>query len=213
MDGRLRLTRAADRIRRIGRLTTTTPLHSRRSVRRVTTIDEHGRPEPPTDGDELATLLGFLDYQRATLEWKCTGVGADGLRHRVAASSMTLGGLLKHLAWVEDYWCSRRLLGHPPIPLFADVDWDADRDWEWNSAAADAPDELLEMWRTSVEASRRHVDTAVGRGGLDAPIAVAWPDGTAPNLRWVLVHLVEEYARHNGHADLLREAVDGTTGE
>ena len=176
-------------------------------------IDEQGRPEPPTDAGELATLLGFLEFQRATLEWKCTGVDGVGMQTRVAASSMTLGGLLKHLAWVEDYWCSRRLLGNPAAAPWATVDWDDDRDWEWNSAATDTPDELLQLWRASVESSRRNLDAASASGGLDASIAVAWPDGTAPNLRWVLVHLIEEYARHNGHADLLREAVDGAVGE
>jgi hypothetical protein len=77
----------------------------------MTHLDEHGRPEPPLAGDETATLLGFLDYQRATLAWKCAGLDAAGLGATLAASSMTLGGLLKHLAYVEDWWCSWWLHG------------------------------------------------------------------------------------------------------
>src|SRR6266496_4139366 len=73
----------------------------------MTDLDEQGRPEPPLAADETATLLGFLEYQRATLAWKCGGLDTAGLRATVAASSMTLGGLLKHLAYVEDLWCSR----------------------------------------------------------------------------------------------------------
>ena len=95
----------------------------------MTVIDDHGRPEPPVAADETATLLGFLDYQRATMAWKTAGLDAAGLGTRVAASSMTLGGMLKHLANVEDYWCSRRLHGRDPAPPWDTADWDADPDW------------------------------------------------------------------------------------
>src|SRR6266508_1419978 len=79
-------------------------------------LDEQGRPEPPLAADETATLLGFLEYQRATLAWKCAGLDAAGLRATVPPSSMTLGGLLKHLAYVEDLWCSRWLHGRDRRP-------------------------------------------------------------------------------------------------
>ena len=82
----------------------------------VTKVDEHGRPEPPLAADETATLLGFLDYQRATLAWKCAGLDAAGLRATVGASSITLGGLLKHLAYVEQDWFSRWLHGRDRQP-------------------------------------------------------------------------------------------------
>ena len=176
-------------------------------------IDEHGRPEPPTAADELGTLLGFLDYQRATLAWKCSGVDAAGLRATVAASTMTLGGLLKHMALVEDSWFSRSLHGRDREPPWADVDWDADPDWEWHSAANDTPEQLLALWQDAVSRSRTRVADALSAGGLDQPAKRTWPDGTAPSLRWILCHMIEEYARHNGHADLLRESVDGSTGE
>src|SRR4029453_9174408 len=77
----------------------------------MTDLDEFGRPEPPLAGDEAATLLGFLDFQRATLAWKCAGLDADGLRATVGPSTMTLGGLLKHLAYVEDDWSGRWVWG------------------------------------------------------------------------------------------------------
>lgn len=175
--------------------------------------DEHGRPHPPVDGDELATLLGFLDHHRATLEWKTRGLDAAGLSATVGASTMTLGGLLKHMALVEDSWFSRRLHGEGRRPPWDAVDWSADPDWDWDSARDDDPDELRALWRDAVEHSRRLTDLALSSGGLDRPAAVSWPDGRAPSLRWILVHMIEEYARHNGHADLLREAVDGETGE
>ena len=177
-------------------------------------IDEHGRIEPPLAGDETSSILGFLEFQRATLAWKCAGLDAAGLQATTAASSMTLGGLLKHLAYVEDLWCSRRLLGQDAAPPWDTVDWEADRDWDWHSAADDTPEQLLAMWQDAVARSRTLVAAALADGGLDRP--AAWIDdwfGVAPSLRWILLHLIREYARHIGHADLLRESVDGLTGE
>lgn len=105
----------------------------------MTVIDEQGRPEPPLVANERDTLLGFLDYQRATLEWKTSGLDSEGLGATLLPilhpTTMTLGGILKHLAWVEDYWFGVRMLGNAPFDYWADVDWDADEDWEWNSAA------------------------------------------------------------------------------
>jgi uncharacterized damage-inducible protein DinB len=179
----------------------------------VTRIDEQGRPEPPLDADETATLVGFLEYQRATLAWKCAGLDRAGLGATVAASSMTLGGMLKHLAYVEDLWCSRWLHGRDPEPPWDTVDWKADPDWDWHSAADDTPEELRTLWEDTVARSRARVAEALADGGLDRPARRTWPDGGAPSRRWILVHMIEEYARHNGHADLLRESLDGLTGE
>jgi uncharacterized damage-inducible protein DinB len=179
----------------------------------VTDVDEHGRPEPPLAADEAGTLLGFLEYQRATLAWKCAGLDADGLRATVGASTVTLGGLLKHLALVEDDWFSGWVAGGGPLPPWDTVDWSADRDWEWRTAADDAPEQLHALWADAVARSRAVVARALEDGDLGQPTRRSWPDGRAPTLRWVLVHMVEEYARHNGHADLLRESVDGETGE
>jgi pimeloyl-ACP methyl ester carboxylesterase/uncharacterized damage-inducible protein DinB len=177
-------------------------------------LDDHGRPEPPLSADETATVLGFLEFQRATLAWKCEGLDAAGLRATTAASSMTLGGMLKHLAYVEDLWCSRRLHGRDPEPPWGTVDWDADVDWDWHSAAEDSPEQLLTMWQDAVARSRVLVAEALADGGMERP--AAWIDdflGEAPSLRWILLHMIREYSRHIGHADLLRESVDGVTGE
>ncbi len=178
-----------------------------------TTLDEHGRPEPPFDGDETATLFGFLEYQRATLAWKCAGVDRAALNTTIAASSMTLGGLLKHMALVEQSWFSRSLYDRDRLPPWDAIDWDADPDWDWHSAADDTPEQLHALWHAAVERSRALVADALGSGGLDQLARRTFPDGQAPSLRWIVVHMIEEYARHNGHADLLREAVDGATGE
>jgi uncharacterized damage-inducible protein DinB len=179
----------------------------------MTQLDEQGRPEPPLAGDETATLLGFLEFLRATLAWKCAGLDAAGLKATVGASSMTLGGMLKHLAYVEDFWLSQSLHGQDPQPPWDTVDWKADPDWEWHSAAEDAPEQLFALWQDAVARSRSLVTAALADGGPQRPARRTWPDGRAPSLRWILCHMIEEYARHNGHADLLRESVDGLTGE
>jgi uncharacterized damage-inducible protein DinB len=179
----------------------------------MTDVDEQGRPEPPITADETATLLGFLDYQRATLTWKCAGLDAAGLATTIAASSMTLGGMLKHLAYVEEWWFSEVLHGRDPESPWNTVDWNADPDWDWHSAAGDTPEQIHELWQDTVSRSRTRVAEALADGGLERPARRVWPDGRAPSLRWILVHMIEEYARHNGHADLIRESLDGLTGE
>jgi uncharacterized damage-inducible protein DinB len=179
----------------------------------MTDVDEQGRPEPPLAGDETATLLGFLEFQRATLAWKCKGLDAAGLGATVGVSTMTLGGMLKHLALVEDWWFSEWLLGRDPVPPWDAVDWDADPDWDWHSAAADSPEQLLTLWQDAVARSRSAVIEALADGGMGRLARRTWPDGRSPSLRWIVCHMIEEYARHNGHADLIRESIDGLTGE
>lgn len=177
------------------------------------TVDEYGRPEPPSNAGELETLTGFLDYQRATLAWKTHGLDADALNTSVAASSITLGGLLKHMAYVESHWFWRWLRGDELAAPWATVDWEADRDWDWHSAAADTPEELRSLWEASVERARSCVEEALVAGGLDQKAKRVIPEGWAPSLRWILTHMIEEYARHNGHADFIRETIDGEVGE
>ncbi len=175
-------------------------------------MGEQLNPEPPVAGDETATLLGSLERQRATFAWKCGGLDAAGLRATVGASSITLGGLLKHLAYVEDHWFSRFLHGRDRQPPWDAVDWEADPDWDWHSAAEDTPEQLYGLWQGAVARSHALVAEALADGGLDRLARRTWPDGRAPSLRRILVHMIEEYARHNGHADLIRESVDGLVG-
>lgn len=179
----------------------------------MTDAEGRGRAEPPMAGDETATVLGSLDRQRATFAWKCGGLDAAGMRATVGASSMTLGGLVKHLALVEADYFAHRLHGRSPGPPWASVDWDADPNWEWRTGADDDPEELMALWRSCVARSRELTAEALADGGLDRPAAFTWPDGRTPSMRRLLADLVEEYARHVGHADLIRESVDGLTGE
>ena len=192
----------------------------------MTNIDDQGRPEPPVAANEADTLLGYLDFQRATLEWKSRGLDEAGLRRTIASSAMTLAGLLKHMAYVEDHWFSGMLLDLPRMSPWDAVDWAATPDWEWESAAREPATAVRAQWNTSVERSRAVVRDALSRASdatntndattgdpLGLLAKCSWPNGERPSLRWILVHIIEEYARHNGHADLLREAVDGETGE
>ncbi|MGC5616102.1 DinB family protein [Georgenia sp. Z1491] len=179
----------------------------------TTDIDEQGRHEPPLEGDEWETLTGFLDFQRATLGWKTSGLGAEALARTLPPSTMTLAGLLKHLAYVEDDWFCRWLRDEPRRQPWSEIDWSATPDWDWDSAVDDEPAVLRHLWGRSVARARTAAEDAYRDGGLDHPAARTWPDGRSPSLRWILVHMIEEYARHNGHADLLREAVDGLVGE
>ena len=133
----------------------------------MTQLDAHGRLEPPFAADETETLLGFLDYQRATFAWKCSGLDAAALRATVGVSTMTLGGLLKHLAYVEDDWFWRWLNGRDHGAPWDTVDWKADPDWEWHSAADDSPEDLLALWQGAVDRSRARVaDALAGGAGL-----------------------------------------------
>jgi uncharacterized protein DUF664 len=171
-------------------------------------------PYVPIAGDETATLLGALERERAIFAWKSGGLDAVGLRTTIAASSITLGGLLKHLALVEDDYFSHRLHGRPYGPPWDAVDWEADPDWEWRTAAEDTPEQLTSLWQDAVARSRDSVEEALADGGLDRLARGVTDDrGEAPSLRRIMIDLIEEYARHNGHADLIREAIDGVVGE
>jgi uncharacterized damage-inducible protein DinB len=173
-------------------------------------VEEAPRPEPPLDGDEVATVLGFLDYQRATFEWKTSRLTDDQLRVRLPPTAMSLGGMLEHLARVEDNWFSEVVAEAPTAEPWASMEWAA----EWELAGGRTGEELRRTWSEAVARSRAVVDAALRDG--PAALAVghpAWGGQGRPSLRWVLVHMVEEYARHNGHADLLRESIDGETGE
>ena len=136
------------------------------------------------------------------------------MRATVGASTITLGGLLKHLALVEADYFSLRLHGRDPGPPWNSVDWDSNPNWEWDSAAEDTPERLMSLWQNTVARSRSAVAEALASGGLDQLVKGITNDrGESPSLRRVLIDLIEEYSRHTGHADLIRESVDGLVGE
>jgi hypothetical protein len=172
------------------------------------------RVDPPVAGDEAATLLGFLERQRTTFAWKAGGLDAAGLRAIVGPSTMTLGGMLKHLARFEDDMSTEWLHGREQLPPWDAVDWDADPDWDWRTAREETPDELYGRWREAVDRSRNAFAEVLADGGPGRRGTVEGrPEIELPSVRYVLLNMIEEYARHNGHADLLREAVDGLVGQ
>src|SRR5262245_19117155 len=134
------------------------------------------------------------------------------MRTTVAASTLTLGSLLKHLALIEDDYFSGRMLGRALGPPWNEVDLDTDMDWEFRTANDDSPEDLMSLWESAVARSRSATEEILADGGFDRPGAIEW-NGERPNIRVFLVSLIEEYARHLGHADLIRESVDGVVGE
>jgi len=169
--------------------------------------------EPPLAGTEAEQLIGALERLRTTFRWKANDLDAAGLRTRIASSSLTLGGLLKHLAVNEDYMVTTKLRGEPLGLPWDPTAWEGDDDWEFTSAAGDTPEQLYALWDGAVERSRARLDAALADGGLGQLAHVSGPDGQHASLRRLVCDLIEEYGRHTGHADLLREAVDGLTGE
>ena len=164
-------------------------------------------------GTEETQLIGALERLRTTFRFKADGLDSAGLSLRIGASSLTIGGLLKHLAINEDYMftvkCAGESLGEP----WPEIDWDAEPDWEFTSAAGDPPETLYALWDGAVERARQRLAAALAKeGGLDQRVAAS-SNGEHASLRRLVTDLIEEYGRHTGHADLLREAVDGVTGE
>jgi hypothetical protein len=168
--------------------------------------------EPPLAGSEVEHLLGALDRLRATFRWKAGGLDAEGLSRRLPSSDLTLGGLLKHLACVEDVAFTLKLAGVAPGEPWQSADWDEAPNWDFTSAADDTPEELYALWEGAVTRSRARAEEALAAGGLDRAVHIA-DDGVHASLRRLICDLIEEYGRHTGHADLLRENVDGLVGE
>ena len=180
----------------------------------MTTTNQTAIVSIPVAGAEMETLIGALERNRRTFAWKCTGLDPDDMRRTLGPGSVTLGGLLKHLALVEDDAFVRQLTGAPTLsPPFDAVDFDADPEWEWRTAAEDSPAELLALWEAVVARSRANIAAAYAEGGPDVRTRIAWADGRTPTLRRMMVDMIEEYARHTGHADLIRESIDGLVGE
>ncbi|WP_185836600.1 DinB family protein [Streptomyces sp. WAC 06783] len=167
--------------------------------------DGDTRRRPPLVGDEREILTSYLEWHRATFELKCSGLPADRLSERsVPPSGMSLHGLIRHLAGVERWWFHIQFAGEK-VPMLHYSDEDPGQDFDDLSGD---PAQALALWREQCEHSRGIVAAAPS---LDAT-GIHAASGDPVSLRRVLVHLIAEYAQHNGHADLLRERIDGATG-
>ena len=172
----------------------------------IPTADLPAEPDRTAVEDDM--LVSFLDYFRAVLVRKCAGLTATQLQATVGDSTLTLGRLLRHMAFVEDHWFRFTLLGHDLPDPWLGADWDAQPDWEMDTAADFSPPELARQFDDAVARSREAVDGL----HLDHLSARESRHG-ATSLRWILIHMIEEYARHCGHADLIRETIDGAVGD
>ncbi len=168
--------------------------------------------EPPLAGSEPEQLLGALERLRATFRWKADDLDAAGMRATFGASALTIGGLLKHLAINEDVMFTVKMRGTKPDAPW-EAGYDGSHDWGFTSATQDKPEHLYDLYDGAVQRSRERVREALAQGGLDQTVHIAAPDGTHANLRRLVCDLIEEYGRHTGHADLLREVIDGRVGE
>ena len=169
--------------------------------------DPEHAPEPPIAASEIDTLLGFLERQRATLAWKTGGLDDAGLRVTHAPSTSTLGGMLIHLARFEDDMSTEWLHGEPQLPPWNAIDWETDEDWDWRYASDLSAEEIYALWQESVIRARVRFAEAIAEGGPDRQ-----SNPEAPMLRYILLNMIEEYARHNGQVDLIRESIDGLVG-
>jgi len=168
--------------------------------------------EPSMAAGEVEMLIFALDRSRAQFAWKVGGLDAEALHRPHPPSTMTLAGIIKHVAFVDD-WTAVRLAAHQMPAPWRSVDWDADPEYPWHSAADDSPEELYRMWSEAAGRCRAAVDEVIADGGLDRPVKFYFDPGWVPSARRVLVDLHDEYARHVGHVDLFREAIDGLVGE
>ena len=170
------------------------------------TLDD--RTDPPPAADERPMLDAWLEFHRATLAAKCAGLTDDQLRERaVPPSSLSLLGLVRHMAEVERNWFRHKLTGEEaPYYFITDEDEDAD----FNAVDGASVEEAFSIWRAECESARV---IAAATPSLDTLAKRARGNGMVVSLRWILLHMIEEYARHNGHADFLRERIDGSVGD
>ena len=167
-------------------------------------------PQQTYHGTERETLVSALEYYRAVFARKMDGLSGEQLGFSIPPSEMTLGGLWFHMAFVEDIWFQYRFRGDAIPEPFASAPFAEDPDWELHSGHLRSRDELATAWESAVERSRAALDRCAS---LSEETLTADQNGEQRSVRWMLVHLIEEYARHCGHADLLRESIDGTTGD
>ncbi|MFI6644179.1 DinB family protein [Streptomyces sp. NPDC050504] len=166
------------------------------------------RTEVPLSGDEHHMLASFLDFQRETLAWKCSELDAGQLRHAsVPPSQLTLLGLVRHLTENERGWFHDVMAGEEAPPLYAS---DEDPDGEFHPTDTDTWEDAYAAWQASITRSK---ELMAGRPLDELSVGRDRTSNEPYSLRWIYTHMIEEYARHNGHADLIREVIDGSTGE
>lgn len=166
------------------------------------------RREPANNADERTMLEGWLEYHRSTLAWKCEGLTDEQLRTAsVPPSELSLMGLVRHMAEVERGWFRSVLLDDDPGPIYFS---DAGPDGEFHLTEADTWQEAHAAWQAEIDIARRN---AAGFALDDLSKGRSRHSGEPFSLRWIYTHMIEEYARHNGHADLIRERLDGATGD
>ena len=171
--------------------------------------DPDTRVDPPRQGDEREMLEALLDYYRETILWKLSGMSEGDLRKAIVPSGWSSLGMVKHLAYVERNWFRIRFAGEPELP----VPWtDEDPDADFRIEPDETTDQILQFYRDECDRSR-----SIAAGASLDDVAVQWPADRPPekrpNLRWIYVHMIEETARHAGHLDVVRELIDGTTGD
>ena len=164
----------------------------------------------PLEADERTMLMAFLTFYRNEFIERARGLDADQLQVPLTESGLTLGRLLTHMAFVEQIWFAIRLDGEEPQPPFADLDFDADEDAEMTLSHGMSSDEADATLRAAIEDADARIAASAS---LDRRTVRANRDGEHWSLRWILVHMIEEYARHCGHADLIRESIDGDTAD
>lgn len=165
-------------------------------------------PDIPLAADERTMLLAFLDFYRAALKDRAWGLDQAQLQVPLAPSTLTLARIIGHMAWVEDFWFRVRFDGESPAAIWTTIDWDADGDGEMALAESWSVDELMGHFDAAAADSNRRTAAALT---LDQLSTEPSDNGEHWDLRWILVHMIEEYARHCGHADFIRESIDGNT--
>ena len=168
------------------------------------------RTDPRPATDERTTLVEFIEYHRATVRLKVAGLTHEQLNRSLLPSGTTMAGLLKHLALVEDSWFWERIADNGELEPWSSAPFADDPDWDFHSAPLDSPEELLDLYDAACQRSR---DVLAAVADLDSMTRRPNAAGEHFSVRFVLAHIIEELARHNGHLDVLRELIDGTTGE
>lgn len=169
-------------------------------------MDRPPAPPIPLRGEERPALVAFLEFYRAALLDRAFGLDAEQLQTLHPPTSLTLSRLIGHMAYVEEVWFRDRFMREPFSDIFATLDWDADPDAEMTMAQTWSVEELLARFEESVAHSRRILDATES---LDQVSSKVDQNDEAWDMRWILIHMIEEYARHCGHADLIRESIDG----